>query len=75
MFVAQDTIVDEVMNAAISFLEDTDIPVTPDTQYTMLYVWSESFAGRQDDYAFDFSTALNLAMLRLAPLLSTPIQF
>ena len=70
-----DTRIDEVMNAAISFVEDADLPVTPDTQYDMLNAWSESFSGRQDDYAFQTNTAIIFAMLRLAPKLSTHIEF
>lgn len=72
---ATDNLVDQVMNAALLFLEDAQIPVTPDTQYTMLYAWSESFVGRQDEAAYEMSTALNLAMIRLAPKLSIPIEF
>lgn len=69
------TSIDQVMNAAVSFLEDAQIPVTPDTHYTMLAAWSDSLVGRQDEYAYDLSTTLCLAMIRLAPKLSVPIQF
>lgn len=75
MFTVEIVSTDHVVNAAVSFLESADIPVTPDTQYTMLAVWSDSFSGRQDDYAYEMSTALCLAMIRLAPHLSVPIEF
>lgn len=75
MFETEIVSTDRVMNDAVSFLEMAQIPVTPDTQYTMLATWSDSFSGRQDDYAYEMSTALCLAMIRLAPHLSIPITF
>ena len=75
MFEIEIVSTDYVMNAAVSFLESAQIHVTPDTQYTMLAAWYDSFAGRQDDYAYEMSTALFLALIRLAPHLSVPITF
>ena len=75
MFTVEIVSADHVMNDATSFLESADVPVTPDNQYTMLAAWSASFAGRQDDYSYEMSTALCLAMIRLAPHLSVPIEF
>lgn len=75
MFAVDVKSIDQALNAAVSFLESASIPVTPDTQFTMLAAWSDSLAGRQDDFAYEFSTTLCLAMIRLAPKLSIPIQF
>lgn len=75
MFTDTNTIVDDVLIAATSNLESADIPVTPDTQYTMLYAWSDSLVGRQDDFAYELSTAICIAMIELAPQLSVPIEF
>lgn len=75
MRLAEPDFMIDLKDAATSFLQEANIPVTPDTLYTTFYAWSETFRGRTDDAAYEIVVALNIEMIELAHKLTVPIKF